>query len=227
MANLKKEFLNVPNILTMARILAIPFFILFTWYADPRSSLYAAIIFGVASATDFLDGFLARRQGLVTVVGKFLDPLADKLIVMAALVLLVRLGRVASVLVILLLAREFMVTGLRTIAMSEGMVIAAGQGGKWKTMLQLTGISLLLLHYTYTFDFGLFQLTASCNKVGTWLLWMALIASITSAVDYFKGFLDLMNKKADEAGTPPACATAQGKSDTEAKKIIDTANQSH
>lgn len=222
MANLKKEFLNVPNILTMARILAIPFFILFTWYADPRSSLYAALIFGAASATDFLDGWLARRQGLVTVVGKFLDPLADKLIVMAALVLLVRLGRVASVLVILLLAREFMVTGLRTIAMSEGMVIAAGQGGKWKTMLQLTGISLLLLHYTYTFDFGFFQLTASCNKVGTWLLWMALIASVTSAVDYFKGFLDLMDRK-DGAAIPPGMdAAAREKNDEADKKLIDS-----
>ncbi|MDR0965069.1 MAG: CDP-diacylglycerol--glycerol-3-phosphate 3-phosphatidyltransferase [Myxococcales bacterium] len=195
MANLKKEFLNLPNILTLARIVAIPFFIVFTLSADPRSSFWAAIIFGAASATDFLDGWLARRQGLVTVAGKFLDPLADKLIVMAALVMLVRLGRVASVLVILLLAREFIVTGLRTIAMSEGMVIAAGQGGKWKTMFQLTGISFLLLHFTYTFDFGPFALTASCNKVGTWLLWMSLIASVTSAVDYFKGFLDLMDKK--------------------------------
>ena len=218
MANLKKEFLNLPNILTMARILAIPFFIVFTWHGDPRSSLYAAIIFGLASATDFLDGWLARRQGLVTVVGKFLDPLADKLIVMAALVLLVRLGRVGSVLVILLLAREFMVTGLRTIAMSEGMVIAAGQGGKWKTMLQLTGITLLLLHYTYTFDFGLFQLTASCNKVGTWLLWMALIASVTSALDYFRGFLDLMDKReADARPTAGVGASAgAGEASTEA-----------
>lgn len=227
MDNLKKEFLNIPNILTMARILAIPFFILFTWYGDPRSSLYAAIIFGAASATDFLDGWLARRQGLVTVVGKFLDPLADKLIVMAALVLLVRLGRVASVLVILLLAREFMVTGLRTIAMSEGMVIAAGQGGKWKTMLQLTGISLLLLHYTYTFDFGFFQLTASCNKVGTWLLWLALVASVFSAVDYFKGFLELMDKKEGAAAKPDLPAAAQEKKDTVGQKNIDMVGEGH
>ncbi len=198
MASLKKEILNVPNILTMARILAIPFFILCTWHGDPQSSLWAALIFGLASATDFFDGWLARRQGLVTVTGKFLDPLADKLIVMAALVLLVRLGRVASVLVILLLAREFVVTGLRTIAMSEGVVIAAGQGGKWKTMLQLTGISFLLLHYTYTFDFFAFQLTASCNRVGTWLLWLALAFSLLSAWDYFKGFFELMDARAQK-----------------------------
>ena len=213
MANLKKELLNVPNILTMARILAIPFFILFTWYADPRSSLYAALIFGAASATDFLDGWLARRQGLVTVTGKFLDPLADKLIVMAAFVLLVRLGRVSSVLVILLLAREFIVTGLRTIAMSEGVVIAAGQGGKWKTMFQLTSIILLLIHYTYTFDFGLFQITASCNRVGTWLLWMSLVASIVSAVDYFKGFLSLMDAKESAPASAKSKAEEREKSE--------------
>ncbi len=86
-----------------------------------------------------IDGLLARRWNLITVVGKFLDPLADKLIVMAALVMMVRLGRVAAWVVILLLAREFIVTGLRTIAASEGMVIAAGQEGKWKTALQLVG----------------------------------------------------------------------------------------
>ena len=210
MASLKKEILNVPNILTMARILAIPFFILCTWYGDPKSSVVAALIFGAASATDFLDGWLARRNGLVTVVGKFLDPLADKLIVMAALVLLVRLGRVASILVILLLAREFIVTGLRTIAMSEGVVIAAGQGGKWKTMLQLTGIGFLLLHYTYSFNFGFFSLTASCNRVGTLLLWLALVFSLLSAWDYFKGFYELMNARQPSSHEKAPTSSGQG-----------------
>jgi CDP-diacylglycerol--glycerol-3-phosphate 3-phosphatidyltransferase len=207
---LKEEFLNLPNILTMARVLVIPVFILLTYYGDPLSSLYSALIFGLAAATDVIDGWLARRKGLVTVVGKFLDPLADKLIVLAALVMLVRLGRVASVLVIVLLAREFIVTGLRTIAMSEGMVIAAGQGGKWKTSLQLTGIIMLLLHYTYEVDFVLFSLEVNFNRVGTWLLWLALIASVGSAVQYFKAFLDVMAGKESSGGKGEGKAESAG-----------------
>ena len=98
----------------------------------------------MAAITDVVDGWLARRMGLVTVIGKFLDPLADKLIVLAAMVMLVRLGRFPAWVAILLLSREFVVTGLRQIAASEGMVIAAGQEGKWKTALQLVGIIALL-----------------------------------------------------------------------------------
>ncbi|MGI5864753.1 MAG: CDP-diacylglycerol--glycerol-3-phosphate 3-phosphatidyltransferase [Myxococcales bacterium] len=196
---LKEEFLNLPNMLTIARILVIPAFILLTYWADPVSSYWSAVIFAGASITDVIDGWLARRKGLVTVVGKFLDPLADKLIVMAALVMLVRLGRVASGLVIVLLAREFIVTGLRTIAASEGMVIAAGQGGKWKTSLQLSGICCLLVHYSYDVNFLFFRLQTDFNKVGTWLLWLSVIASVASAVQYFKAFLDVMAGKEKRA----------------------------
>jgi CDP-diacylglycerol--glycerol-3-phosphate 3-phosphatidyltransferase len=194
-STLKQEFLNLPNMLTMGRIIVIPFFILLTYYGDPMSSYLSAVIYAAAAVTDVVDGWLARRKNLVTVIGKFLDPLADKLIVMAALVMLVRLGRVASGLVIALLAREFIITGLRTIAASEGMIIAAGQGGKWKTALQLTAIISLLVHYTYTIDFVFVEVTANFNRVGTWLLWLALIASVVSAVQYFKGFLDVVVEK--------------------------------
>jgi len=142
----------------------------------------------------------------VTMLGKFLDPLADKLIVMAALVMLVRLGRVASALVIVLLAREFVITGLRSVAAAEGMVIAAGQGGKWKTALQLTGITALLVHYTYDVSFLFFRLEANFNRVGTWLLWLALVASVVSAGQYLKGFFDAMVEKqrAAAGGSSPA-----------------------
>jgi CDP-diacylglycerol--glycerol-3-phosphate 3-phosphatidyltransferase len=197
--SLKDEFLNLPNLLTMARIAIIPFFILLMYYADPLSSYFAAIIFAGAAITDVIDGWLARRKNLVTVIGKFMDPLADKLIVMAALVMLVRLGRVASGLVIALLAREFIISGLRTIAASEGMVIAAGQGGKWKTALQLTAIVCLLAHYTYEVDFVVVTIEANFNRVGTWLLWFSLLASVLSAIDYFRGFLDVMTGKEKSA----------------------------
>ncbi|MGC4116436.1 MAG: CDP-diacylglycerol--glycerol-3-phosphate 3-phosphatidyltransferase [Myxococcales bacterium] len=201
---LKDEFLNLPNMLTMGRVLVIPFFILLTFYGDPVSSFWSAIIYAGASITDVLDGWLARRKNLVTVVGKFLDPLADKLIVMAALVMLVRLGRVASGLVIVLLARELIVTGLRTIAMAEGMVIAAGQGGKWKTALQLTAIISLLMHYTYDINFLVGHVVVNFNKIGTWLLWFALIASVLSAAEYIRAFVELLDAKTKKAETPSA-----------------------
>jgi CDP-diacylglycerol--glycerol-3-phosphate 3-phosphatidyltransferase len=126
---LMQEFWNLPNILTLGRIFLIPVFVWLTYDADPLSALLAALVFAVAAITDVVDGYLARRWNLITVVGKFMDPLADKLIVMAALVTMVRLGRIAAWMVIVLLARELIVSGLRTIAASEGMVIAAGQVG--------------------------------------------------------------------------------------------------
>ncbi len=198
-----KEIVNLPNLLTMGRVAVIPVFVLLTYYGDPISSFWSAIIYALAAVTDVIDGWLARRKNLVTVFGKFMDPLADKLIVMAALVMLVRLGRVASGLVIVLLAREFVVTGLRTLAASEGMVISAGQGGKWKTALQLTAIISLLVHYNYRLNFLLFHLDVNFNRMGTWLLWFALVASVLSAVEYFRSFVLLMGSKeqnADQTG---------------------------
>jgi CDP-diacylglycerol--glycerol-3-phosphate 3-phosphatidyltransferase len=197
-----KEIVNLPNILTMGRVAVIPVFVLLTYYGDPISSFWSAVIYALAAITDVIDGWLARRKNLVTVFGKFMDPLADKLIVMAALVMLVRLGRVASGLVIVLLAREFVVTGLRTLAASEGMVISAGQGGKWKTALQLTAIISLLVHYNYQLNFLLFHLDVNFNRMGTWLLWFALVASVLSAVEYFRSFVLLMDSKEQNAARP-------------------------
>jgi len=186
--SLKRELWNLPNVLTLGRVAVIPPFVLFTYWADPLHSFLAAILFSAAAATDVLDGWLARRLGLVTVMGKFMDPLADKLIVMAALVMLTRLGRVASGVVILILSREFIVSGLRTIAISEGMVISASQGGKWKTSLQVIGIVALLIHYTHRIDFLFTVQSIDFNAVGTWLLYLSLVASIASAVGYFRAF---------------------------------------
>src|SRR6266496_1562369 len=150
--SLKKELWSSPNIITLVRIGAIPVFLVFTYYESREHSFIAALVYSATSATDFLDGWLARRMNLVTVIGKFLDPLADKLIAMSALVMMVHLGRVTAWIVIVVMAREFAVTGLRTIAMSEGIVIAAGQEGKYKTALQLVAIVFLLLHYAYPIE---------------------------------------------------------------------------
>jgi CDP-diacylglycerol--glycerol-3-phosphate 3-phosphatidyltransferase len=186
---LRAEALNLPNAITLIRMAMIPVILLFAYYESRRASFIAAALFAVTGATDFLDGWVARQRGLVTVIGKFLDPLADKLVVMAALVMLVHLGRVAAWVVIVIMGREFIVSGLRTIAMSEGIVIAAGQEGKTKTIFQIAGISFLLLHYAYPIDFGVISYEYDANKVGTALLYLSMVFSVWSAWVYFSDFL--------------------------------------
>jgi len=193
--SLRQEALNLPNAITAIRIAMIPVFLWFTFYESRVDSFLAAAIFAVTGATDFLDGWVARRMRLETVIGKFLDPLADKLIVMAALVMLVHLGRVAAWIVILIMARELTVTGLRTIAMSEGIVIAAGQEGKYKTALQLAGIVFLILHYPYPINFFVGTTEVDANRVGTGLLYISVFFSLWSAWKYFSGFVHAVYRK--------------------------------
>jgi CDP-diacylglycerol---glycerol-3-phosphate 3-phosphatidyltransferase len=191
----RAELWSVPNLVTLIRIAFIPAFLLLAYDESRMNSFLAAVVYAAVAATDFLDGWLARRMNMVTVIGKFLDPLADKLIAMSALVMLVHLGRVEAWVVILILAREFAVTGLRTIAMSEGIVIAAGQEGKYKTAIQLAGIVFLLLHYRYPVDFFLFQVDIDANRAGTGLVYLSLVFSLTSAASYFKGFLEAVYRR--------------------------------
>jgi CDP-diacylglycerol--glycerol-3-phosphate 3-phosphatidyltransferase len=220
--SLKQEFFNLPNMLTMFRILVIPVVLVFVYYESRVNSFIAACLFAAASITDFFDGWLARRKGLTTVLGKFLDPLADKLIVTSVLVMLVPLGRIPAWVVVLLLARELAITGLRGIAVTEGMVIAASQGGKWKTAFQLTGILGLLIHYPYPIAVispflhnlvagtWLHQLLANFgipvrpwvdfHIVGLWLIYMSLFFSIFSAAQYFLRFVRAINAKDQESG---------------------------
>src|SRR5215468_6091125 len=192
---LVQEFWNLPNMLTLGRILLIPIFVWFTYESTPMYSFLAAVVFTVASITDVIDGYLARRWNLVTVVGKFMDPLADKLIVMAAMVMMVRLGRLAAWVVIVLLARELIVSGLRPIAAGEGMVIAAGQEGKWKTSLQLCGIISLCVHYTHPLNLFWATYPVNYNSVGQVLMYLSTVLSLWSAGLYFKGFLSMLAKR--------------------------------
>jgi CDP-diacylglycerol--glycerol-3-phosphate 3-phosphatidyltransferase len=213
--SLRREFLNSPNAITLVRIAMIPVILWFTYHESRVDSFIAAMVYAVTGMTDFLDGWLARKKGLVTVIGKFLDPLADKLIVMAALVMLVHLGRVAAWVVIVVMAREFIITGLRTIAMSEGVVIAAGQEGKSKTAFQLAAITFLLLHYQYPVDAIFFTFDLDANRVGTWLLYISLFFSVWSAWNYFASFVRAVYRphparKADaEEGAPEARRQAE------------------
>lgn len=165
--------MNLPNQLTMARVVAVPFFIvLYLMGLD----VWAAVLFILASATDALDGYLARKHNLVSNFGKIMDPLADKVLVISALVLLVESGAVAGWMLIVILAREFAVAGLRTVAASEGVVIAAGTTGKIKTILQMLAVPLLLLHnwpFTYL-GFPMDQV----------LLWACVVMTIVSGTEY-------------------------------------------
>jgi CDP-diacylglycerol--glycerol-3-phosphate 3-phosphatidyltransferase len=204
--------LNPPNAITLTRIALIPVFLWFTYYESRTDSFIAALVYAGTSATDFLDGWVARRMNRVTVIGKFLDPLADKLIVMAALVMLVHLGRIGAWVVIVVMAREFIVTGLRTIAISEGLVIPAGQEGKVKTALQLAGISFLLLHYTYPIDAWFFSFDLDANRVGTWLIYLSLVFSVLSAGFYFRDFARAVYRQGDR---PAAEGRVAGSSEPE------------
>lgn len=192
---LLQEFWNLPNMLTVARIFVIPLFVYFTYDADPFYSVLAGSVFTIAAITDVVDGFLARRWNMITVTGKLLDPLADKLIVMAAMVMMVRLGRIPAWLVVVLLSREFVVNGLRQIAASEGMVIAAGQEGKWKTALQLVGIVALCVHYTHPVNFVFATYDVNFNLVGKTLVYFSTAFSVWSAGTYFQAFLKMLSKR--------------------------------
>jgi CDP-diacylglycerol---glycerol-3-phosphate 3-phosphatidyltransferase len=193
---LAQDALNIPNLLTMARVVAIPFFV---WLLDtptPIRGFWACIVFTLAAITDLLDGYLARKLGVVSVLGKFLDPLADKLIVMAALVWMVPMGRMPAWAVVLLLARELSVTGLRSVAASEGVVISAGNEGKTKTALQMIGIIALVLGYPYHLSYaGLDLGVVDLVHVGRTLVYLSLLFSFASAAQYVSLFAEAVEAK--------------------------------
>lgn len=192
---LLQEFWNLPNMLTLGRIFIIPLFVWLLYDGDPWYSVLAGSVFTLAAITDVVDGFLARRWNMITVTGKLLDPLADKLIVAAALVMMVRLGRFPAWAVIVLLSREFIVTGLRQVAASEGLVIAAGQEGKWKTALQLVGIVALCVHYTHPVFLLVGWYDIDFNQVGKVLVYLSTAFSVWSAGVYFQAFLNRLGQR--------------------------------
>jgi len=197
---------NVPNLLTFLRVLMIPMVLFLLNRGAPRDCYWAAWVYALAAITDLLDGWLARRQGLVTMVGKFLDPLADKLIVAATLVWMVPMGRIPAWAVVLLISREITITSLRSIAGAEGLVIAAGEGGKAKTALQMCGIICLLLGYPYTISMGVFDFgRVDLVHVGRLLIYSSLFFSITSGATYMGLFADAIDaKKGDGPDASPA-----------------------
>ncbi len=167
--------MNLPNKLTVLRMILIPFFVLSLMVFGGRIQLLrylAASIFIVASLTDMLDGKIARKYNLVTNFGKFMDPLADKLLVCSALICLVELGQLPAWMVIVIVSREFIISGFRLVAAEQGIVIAASYWGKFKTTFQMIAVILMIVNLPVL---GL--LTSACT-------WIALILTIVSLVDY-------------------------------------------
>lgn len=178
--NKKEVLFNLPNSLTLFRVLCIPLVVIFLLFPGKLGSFLAALFFGLAFITDFLDGYFARKWGDITNLGKFLDPLADKILVSATMIALIPLARIPAWIVLLIIARELAVTGLRSIAATEGIVIQASTGGKYKTIFQSAATIGLCLHYEYfRVDF---------HVLGMVLLWVALILTIWSGGDYFWRF---------------------------------------
>lgn len=186
--------LTTPNVLTLLRIALAPLLVYLLLFTGPVASALAAAVFFIATMTDFLDGYIARAYGSGTTLGKFLDPLADKIVVTAALIMMAgmpRWPRVPAWIVVVLVSREIMVTGLRAVAAAEGRVIAAEDLGKYKMSLQAIAIQALLIHYTY-FHIDFFA-------AGMFILWMATAVSIWSGIDYFVKARSVLQPKARSA----------------------------
>ena len=175
---MRETYVNLPNAITLLRILLIPVFVWLFSESNPDRALAAALVFASAAFTDFLDGYLARRRGQITNVGKLLDPVADKLLVASGLILLVQFQRVAVWLAIVMIAREMIVTGARAVAAKEGFIVPADSLGKYKVVGQIGGLLFLLLQGVWIGTEDLFF------YVGTGLLYIALVLSLISGSRY-------------------------------------------
>ena len=170
---------NLPNILTFFRIILIPVLVVLLTDSGPTASLLAALTFFLACLSDFFDGYLARRWGINTTLGKLLDPLADKLIVAAALIMLAGMEREPAVpawMAVVIIGREIAVTGLRAVALGQGLVVAADELGKYKMIFQMFALHGLLLHYDF--------LGVDFHLAGMYFLWISLVISLWSGIDY-------------------------------------------
>lgn len=172
----KREIFNLPNCITMLRVGIIP--VLFLLLLDPGKnlSLAIAILFILAALTDLLDGYIARRYNIVTKMGKLMDPIADKLILSTAMILLIPLGRIPTWIVALIIARDVLVDGIRSFASSEGTIIEASRLAKQKTLCQVIGVSALLIHYPI---FGL-----DAHMIGTVVIYVAMVLTVWSGGEY-------------------------------------------
>ncbi|HWB73517.1 MAG TPA: CDP-diacylglycerol--glycerol-3-phosphate 3-phosphatidyltransferase [Nannocystaceae bacterium] len=189
----KREILNAPNLITIGRLFLIPPVLWLIDPTDPIRNFIATILFATASGLDILDGVLARRMGLITVFGQFVDPLADKLMAMSVMIWLVQVDLLPPWVVVVMIGRDFYISGLRSVAAKQGVVIAAAEGGKLKTVFQLVGICCVMARYTYEMPLSG---DMSFYSIGMVFLYMSLALSIISAVQYTAAYRhELMNQK--------------------------------
>ncbi|MFI5396598.1 MAG: CDP-diacylglycerol--glycerol-3-phosphate 3-phosphatidyltransferase [Candidatus Binatia bacterium] len=182
---------NLPNFLTFFRILLIPLLVVILTKPGRTASLLAAATFFLACLSDFFDGYLARRWGISTTLGKLLDPLADKLIVAAALIMLAGMERTPNVpawMIVVIIGREIAVTGLRAIALGQGVVLGAEELGKYKMVFQMLALHGLLMHYRF---FGI-----DFHLAGMYFLWISLVISLWSGIDYHVKVIRQLTRRA-------------------------------
>ena len=177
---------QLPNIITWARIASIPIVTLCLTYDTPLADLWATVFFVIASISDYFDGYFARIFHVESLLGRFLDPVADKLLVTAALIMLIPLHRLSAVLVVLILSRELLISGLRTVAVSENYEIKVSWTAKWKTGTQMTAIPFLMMNRTlYGVDLSFW---------GQVLIWVSFALSLISAIQYLLDFFKKYNE---------------------------------
>lgn len=186
-SRLRDEVRSLPNVLTIIRIALVPVILGLIDNESRLRSFLACVLYIIAGITDILDGWLARRRQQVSILGKLLDPLADKLLVTGALVYMAVMGRCDPWLVVVLLSRDLLIQGLRSIAASEGLVIAASAEGKQKTAFTMVGIMFLLVYFRYPV-LGLRGVEVDFRAIGTFCLRLAVLMSVLSAIGYMRHF---------------------------------------
>ena len=174
--------MNLPNKLTVLRMVLVPFFVASLLISGTNEAMKwpALVLFVAASLTDFADGYIARKYNLITNFGKFMDPLADKILTISGMICLIELGRIPSWIVVIIVAREFIISGFRLIATEHGIVIAANYWGKWKTTFQMIMIILMIMNLP------------ALQMVTTIVMWVALVLTIVSLVTYITQNMDVV-----------------------------------
>jgi len=179
----RSEIFNLPNCITLLRLAVVPVLFLLLLSPGRSLSMVIAVLFILASITDLIDGYVARKYNIVTTMGKFLDPVADKLVVTTAMIMMIPIDRIPAWIVAIIIMRDLLVDGLRSVASADGLVIDASRLGKQKTLCQIVAVSALLIHYDTVFGIN-------AHAVGMVVLYLALVLTVWSGADYFKKFYE-------------------------------------
>lgn len=200
--------MSLPNALTLLRIFFVPLLVVLLLTTEPNMDLWAVGVFLAAATTDLLDGYLARRRAQVSRLGTLLDPIADKLLTSAAFISLVQMGLVQAWIVVVIVGREFAVSGLRAIASSEGFILKASELGKTKMVLQVAAITAIVLERRYP----------AIRLLGTTLLWLVVFSALASATQYFWAFWRKLDAGLEPSATPRMVVLPGGEKSREGKK---------